>query len=376
MSVPQRASASSRRYQALRRSRARRVVRSLTHSKSSAFSPESEASSSGSGRPSTKRDSSARSSRRPRMCSKRTSARRRKSAMSAPLTALCRKALSSSPPASRVRTSVRLARPPASPVRRSGLVGGVFRLVRREKARPRWLLLENVPFMLQLGAGAGARPHRDHQLEDSATHGPTASSIARAFGLPQRRQRVLHARLLDRRSARVLFVDDAASPGDTRIPTTMRAASTGPRASADSGWAVDAVPTLKGGSTIGIPSPPAIIFPSGRIVMPDIRDAERMQGFEDDLDTARRTIAKRGARWKLVGNAVTVTAAPGSESVCAVRAHMTPPETSNSGLASRGRSPHGTSETAGTARNSPRGRCRSSPIRSKRSYATRRSTFP
>ena len=46
------------------------------------------------------------------------------------------------------------------------------------------------------------------------------------------------------------------------------------------GWAVDGVPTLKGGSTIGIPSPPAIWMPDGRIVTPDIRDAERMQGFE------------------------------------------------------------------------------------------------
>ena len=35
--------------------------------------------------------------------------------------------------------------------------------------------------------------------------------------------------------------------------------------------AMDAVPTLKGGSTIGIPSPPAILLPDGRVVTPDIR---------------------------------------------------------------------------------------------------------
>ena len=49
------------------------------------------------------------------------------------------------------------------------------------------------------------------------------------------------------------------------------------------GWAVDAVPTLKGGSTIGIPSPPAIWNPKdGSITTPSITDAERLQGFEPD----------------------------------------------------------------------------------------------
>jgi DNA (cytosine-5)-methyltransferase 1 len=75
------------------------------------------------------------------------------------------------------------------------------------------------------------------------------------------------------------------------------------------GWAVDAVPTLKGGSTIGIPSPPAILMPDGRVVTPDIRDAERLQGFPSDWTKPAERIAKRGVRWKLVGNAVSVPAA-------------------------------------------------------------------
>jgi DNA (cytosine-5)-methyltransferase 1 len=74
------------------------------------------------------------------------------------------------------------------------------------------------------------------------------------------------------------------------------------------GWAVDGVPTLKGGSTIGIPSPPAIWMPDGRIVTPDIRDAERMQGFEADWTAPAGELGRRGERhrWKLVGNAVSV----------------------------------------------------------------------
>ncbi len=76
------------------------------------------------------------------------------------------------------------------------------------------------------------------------------------------------------------------------------------------GWAVDAVPTLKGGSTIGIPSPPAIWMPDGEIVVPEIRDAERLQGFDADwTEPAAATSRRKGARWKLVGNAVSVPVA-------------------------------------------------------------------
>ncbi len=70
------------------------------------------------------------------------------------------------------------------------------------------------------------------------------------------------------------------------------------------GWAPDGVPTLKGGSTIGIPSPPAILMPDGSIVTPDIRDAERLQGFTADWTLAAEQGAKRSMRWRLVGNAV------------------------------------------------------------------------
>lgn len=39
----------------------------------------------------------------------------------------------------------------------SGLVDHVLRLVRRRRGGPRWLLLENVPFMLQLDRGRAMR---------------------------------------------------------------------------------------------------------------------------------------------------------------------------------------------------------------------------
>jgi len=66
---------------------------------------------------------------------------------------------------------------------------------------------------------------------------------------------------------------------------------------------------LKGGSTVGIPSPPAIWLPSGEVVTPDVRDAERLQGLRADWTKPAETVARRGSRWKLIGNAVTVDVA-------------------------------------------------------------------
>ncbi len=71
------------------------------------------------------------------------------------------------------------------------------------------------------------------------------------------------------------------------------------------GWGADCVPTLKNGSTIGIPSPPAILLPSGEIVTPDIRDAERLQGFRVDWTKPAEKNGRASMRWSLVGNAVT-----------------------------------------------------------------------
>ena len=75
------------------------------------------------------------------------------------------------------------------------------------------------------------------------------------------------------------------------------------------GWAVDSVPTLKNGSTIGIPSQPAVLLPDGRIVKPSIRDGERLQGFDAGWTEPAESVARSSARWSLVGSAVSVPVA-------------------------------------------------------------------
>jgi DNA (cytosine-5)-methyltransferase 1 len=186
---------------------------------------------------------------------------------------------------------------------RSGLIGEVFRLLRRQPVP--WLLLENVPFMLQLGRGR-ALDVIVSELESLGYRWAYRVVDSRAFGLPQRRERVFLLASTHHDPRPILFADDAGLPGD---PPTARDAAFGfywTEGTRGLGWAIDAVPTLKGGSTVGIPSPPAILLASGEIVTPDLRDAERMQGFRADWTKPAERVTRRSFRWKLVGNAVTV----------------------------------------------------------------------
>lgn len=188
---------------------------------------------------------------------------------------------------------------------RSGLVGEVLRLVRDHD--PKWLVLENVPFMLALDGGRGMTV-LTHWLNQLGFRWAYRVVDTRAFGLPQRRRRVilLASRSEDPRD--VLFVDDAG----VRDPSSEAPSAYGfywTEGSRGLGWAEDAVPTLKAGSTIGIPSPPAVWVPSTGVVgTPDIRDAERLQGFPVDWTAPAMNVtgSRQGTRWRLVGNAVSV----------------------------------------------------------------------
>jgi DNA (cytosine-5)-methyltransferase 1 len=188
----------------------------------------------------------------------------------------------------------------------SGLVAEVFRLV--ERAGPRWLLLENVPFMLQLDRGAAMR-FLTHSLERLGFNWAYRVVDTRAFGLPQRRQRVIVLASRTRDPREVLFVGNEREH-EWPDPSNVACGFYWTEGVRGLGWAIDAIPTLKGGSTIGIPSPPAIRFPDGLVATPDLRDAERFQGFEVGWTASAPSNGQRkGHRWKLVGNAVSVPVA-------------------------------------------------------------------
>lgn len=188
----------------------------------------------------------------------------------------------------------------------SSLVDHVFRLLRATEVP--WVLLENVPFMLQLGQGNAIR-HVIGELEALGYSWAYRVIDTRAFGLPQRRERVFILGSKVGCPAADLLSPDQPPTESTADPNAACGFfwTEGVRGL---GWAVDAVPTLKGGSTIGIPSPPAIwLRDEGTFVTPDIRDAERLQGFPVDWTVPSVAVTRAGHRWKLVGNAVSVPVA-------------------------------------------------------------------
>ena len=188
---------------------------------------------------------------------------------------------------------------------KSGLVDHVFRLM--DASATPTVLLENVSFMLRLDGGAAmARLAAAFEERGWAWAYRTVDTLA---FLPQRRQRVVlvASRVLD--PAAVLFADEAAPPTTATDLATHAHGFYWTEGIRGLGWGPDCVPTLKTGSTVGIPSPPAILRPDGAIVTPDIRDAERLQGFPADWTEPAAAIGLARLRWALVGNAVSVPVA-------------------------------------------------------------------
>ncbi len=188
----------------------------------------------------------------------------------------------------------------------SGLIEKVFELLRNQTRRPRWVVLENVPFMLSLDRGKAIRTIVE-ALEEMGFAWAYRTIDARAFGLPQRRRRVVLLASQTDDPRPVLFADRAAGPSP-RPRASHACGFYWTEGNTGLGWAIDAVPPLKGGSALHIPSPPAIWFPRRRLIaVPSIEDAERLQGFEagwtDLNDVDERACRKR---WRMVGNAVSV----------------------------------------------------------------------
>lgn len=186
----------------------------------------------------------------------------------------------------------------------SGLVAEVFRLVGR--TRPHWLVLENVPNMLTLHGGAPIR-HVTDWLDEYGWNWAYRTVDSQYFGLAQRRRRVILVASAVEDPRRVVFADDhkmtaRVEPRDHGFYWT--------EGNRGVGWGDDVVPTLKGGSKLGIPSPPAVwrplAGPGHAIVRPSIEAGEQLQGFPTGwTDHVERV----GHRWKLVGNAVSVPVA-------------------------------------------------------------------
>ena len=183
----------------------------------------------------------------------------------------------------------------------------VFRLL-DENPSVQWLVLENVRNMLVLDRGAAMRYLVD-ELTSRGFRWAYRLVDSRFTGVPQRRHRVILVASRHHDPRPVLFADEAGElPADAYGSRAFGFYWT--EGERGLGWAPDAVPPLKGGSTVGIPSPPAIWLPEAalgrRLIYPTIEHAEALQGFPPGWTEAACTSRRNGPRWKLVGNAVTV----------------------------------------------------------------------
>lgn len=187
----------------------------------------------------------------------------------------------------------------------SGLVNEVFRLI--DQAPPTWVVLENVPNMLSLHGGAPIRSITEW-FDDHGWHWAYRTVDAQHFGVRQRRRRVFIVASMTEDPRTVLFADEGALP-----QVAGRHAAYGfywTEGNRGLGWGEGVTPTLKGGSRVGIASPPAVWrvgeVAGHAIARPSVEVGERLQGFRAGWTSH---VAKEGVRWKLVGNAVTVPVA-------------------------------------------------------------------
>ena len=198
---------------------------------------------------------------------------------------------------------------------RSKLVGEVVRLLQERIAVGKpvpWVLLENVSFMRHLSRGR-AMEVVISAFEELGYSWAYRQIDAMSFGRPQRRKRIYFVACLPDagRPEDVLLVGDANPPS---VPPKKEWADASigfywTEGNRGVGWGYEVIPTLKGGSGFGIPSPPAILRLDGQVVTPDIRDAERLQGFPVDWTKPAEEVGRGRERWRLVGNAVSVDVA-------------------------------------------------------------------
>lgn len=188
---------------------------------------------------------------------------------------------------------------------KSSVVDQMFRLVRRADVPT--VVIENVYFMLHLERGA-AMDHLTTKFEQQGYHWAYRVVDTAAFGLPQRRRRVylVASRTIDPRS--VLLSDNVAEPPVRNPSRNTPLGFYWTEGRSGFGLAVDGIPPLKGGSGVGIPSAPAVLFPNGQVLTPGISASERLQGFPKGWTSAASGFPRR-PQGRLLGNAVSVPAA-------------------------------------------------------------------
>lgn len=195
----------------------------------------------------------------------------------------------------------------------SSLVNEIFRLLENNR-HPHFVLIENVANIISLRKGEAI----DLITTRLAAYGyEWAYRLVdpRSYGIPQRRPRFIFL------ASNIMHPKDILFPMDEDVDANIDDKLNNDEIVADAygfywtegkigiGWAKDSIPPLKCGSSLGLPSSPAIWdIHNNFLGTPTIEDAERLQGFPENwtgvlIDNG----FKDNKRWKLLGNAVNTT---------------------------------------------------------------------
>ena len=110
---------------------------------------------------------------------------------------------------------------------------------------PEWLVLENVPFMLWQRSGEAIK-HVTENLERLGLRWAYRVVDARAFGIPQRRRRVIIVASKKHDPRTVLFADNFGEPSYFLDDGIVPAGFSWTEGKYGLGWAPNCVPTIKG----------------------------------------------------------------------------------------------------------------------------------
>lgn len=181
--------------------------------------------------------------------------------------------------------------------KRTSLVRHIFRLA--EEVRPARMLLENVQ-SIRFVHGGRVLSYLMNEAERLGYAWAYRTLDSRGFGLAQRRRRFYFLASLVDDPGEALLADIGAPLRKETLDPSRPIGFYWTEGRVGHGLTDDALPPLKSGSAIGIASPPAALMPDGRVVVPTIETAERLQGFPAGWTQA----AAPRSRWRLVGNAV------------------------------------------------------------------------
>jgi len=185
---------------------------------------------------------------------------------------------------------------------KTGDVMGMFGLLQRRKVPT--IVLENVYFLLSVDRGR-AMSRLVALIEELGYAWAYRVVDLRSFGMPQRRRRVVFVASTEFDPSGVLFSDDEGALPECAASIDRPLGFYWTEGRSGVGLVANGIPPIKGGSAVGIPSPPAVLFPDGRVMMPSIEACELLQGFPRGWTEAEYQ-DRRSPRWKMLGNAMPV----------------------------------------------------------------------